>query len=84
MLQKQMDIKIRPPPRKSEHFFFCDAWKKRIERRNVGGVSMRSRNGVPSRTGCVVNGQNDYGKQPMNTPRNVCLVGENPTCSVPA
>ena len=31
--------------------------KKRIERPNVGGVSIRSRNGAPSRKGCVVNGQ---------------------------
>ena len=27
------------------------------ERPNVGGISIRSRNGAPSRTGCVVNGQ---------------------------
>ena len=26
---------------------------------NVGGVSVRSRNGAPSRKGCVVRGQND-------------------------
>ena len=31
--------------------------KKRIERPNVGGVSIRSGNGAPSRRGCVVNGQ---------------------------
>ena len=32
--------------------------KKRNERgANVGGVSIRSRNGAPSRKGCVVNGQ---------------------------
>ena len=31
--------------------------KKRNERPNVGGVSVRSRNGAPSRKGCVVNGQ---------------------------
>ena len=30
--------------------------KKRHERPNVGGVSIRSRNGAPSRKGCVVNG----------------------------
>ena len=32
-------------------------WKKRNERLTVGGVSRRSRNGAPSRKGCVVNGQ---------------------------
>ena len=37
--------------------FLCSIWKKRNERPNVGGVSIRSRNGAPSRTGCVVNGQ---------------------------
>ena len=37
--------------------FLCNIWKKRIERPNVGGVSIRSRNGAPSRKGCVVNGQ---------------------------
>ena len=30
--------------------------KKRNERPNVGGVSIRSRNDAPSRKGCVVNG----------------------------
>ena len=34
----------------------CNIWKKRSERRNVGGVSIRGRNGAPSRKGCVVNG----------------------------
>ena len=37
--------------------FLCSTWKKRKERPNVGGVSIRSRNGAPSRKGCVVNGQ---------------------------
>ena len=37
--------------------FLCSTWKKRNERPNVGGVSIRSRNGDPSRKGCVVNGQ---------------------------
>ena len=32
-------------------------WKKRDERPNVRGVSVRSRNGAPSRKGCMVNGQ---------------------------
>ena len=35
----------------------CNMWKKRIERPNIGSVSIRSRNGAPSRKGCVVNGQ---------------------------
>ena len=35
----------------------CNMWKNRNERPNVGGVSLRSRNGAPSRKGCVVNGQ---------------------------
>ena len=37
--------------------FLCNCMGKRIERPNVGGVSVRSRNGAPSRKGCVVNGQ---------------------------
>ena len=36
--------------------FLCNIWKKRKERLNVGGVSIRSRNGAPSRKGRVVNG----------------------------
>ena len=31
--------------------FLCNIWKKRNERRNVGGVPVRSRNGAPSRKG---------------------------------
>ena len=31
-------------------------WDKRYERPHVGVFSMRSRNGAPSRKGCVVNG----------------------------
>ena len=34
--------------------FLCSIWKKRDERPNIGGVSIRSRNGAPSRKGCVV------------------------------
>ena len=34
----------------------CSIWKKRNERPNVGGVSIWSRNGAPSRKGCMVNG----------------------------
>ena len=34
----------------------CNIWKKRNERPDVGGVSIRSGNGSPSRKGCVVNG----------------------------
>ena len=37
--------------------FLCKIWKQRNERLNVGGVSVRSRSGAPSRKGCVVNGQ---------------------------
>ena len=37
--------------------FICNIWQKRNERPNVGGVSIRSRNGAPSRKRCVVNGQ---------------------------
>ena len=37
--------------------FLCSIWKNRNGRPNVGGVSMRSRNGAPSPKGCVVNGQ---------------------------
>ena len=36
--------------------FTCSIWKKRNERPNVGGVFIRSRNGAPSRNGCIVNG----------------------------
>ena len=32
----------------------CRIWKKRNERPNDGGVSIRSRNGAPPRKGCVV------------------------------
>ena len=34
--------------------FHCNIWKKRNERPNIGGASIRSRNGAPSRKGCVV------------------------------
>ena len=38
--------------------FLCNIWKKkRNERPNVGGISIKSTNGGPSRKGCVVNGQ---------------------------
>ena len=37
--------------------FLCNVWKKRNERPNVGGVSIRNRNGAPSRKGYTVNGQ---------------------------
>ena len=36
---------------------WCNTWKKHDERPNVGGVSIRGRNGAPSRKGCMVNGQ---------------------------
>ena len=35
--------------------FLYNEWKKRNERLNVGGVSIRSRNGAPSRKERVVN-----------------------------
>ena len=37
--------------------FLCNVWKKRNERPYVGGVSIRSTNGAPSRKGRVVSGQ---------------------------
>ena len=37
--------------------FPCSIWKKSYDSRNVGGVSIRSRNDAPSRKGCVANGQ---------------------------
>ena len=37
--------------------FLCNIWQERNGRPNVGGVSIRSRNGAPCRRGCVVNGQ---------------------------
>ena len=37
--------------------FLRSMWKGRNERPNVGGVSTRSRNGAPSRKGCMANGQ---------------------------
>ena len=43
--------------RMSKHIFYVVYGKSVNERPNVGGVSMRSRNGAPSRKGCVVNGQ---------------------------
>ena len=36
--------------------FLCSIWNRRNERPNVGGFSIRSRNGAPSRKECVVNG----------------------------
>ena len=37
--------------------FLCSVWKKRSENLVVGRVSLRSRNGAPSRKRYVVNGQ---------------------------
>ena len=37
--------------------FLCNVWGKSNERPNVGGVSTRSRTGIPSQKGCMVNGQ---------------------------
>ena len=42
---------------KSSGKFACNIWKQRIERPTVEGVSTRSRNGAPSRKGCVASGQ---------------------------
>ena len=36
--------------------FLCNIWKKRNECLNIEDVSIRSRNGAPSRKGRVVNG----------------------------
>ena len=46
--------------------FLCSVWKKRDDRPNVGGVSIRSRsrNGAPSRKECVVNGMVKMTKAP--------------------
>ena len=35
----------------------CNIWNKRNKRPIVGAVSIRSKNGAPSRKGCVVKGQ---------------------------
>ena len=52
--------------------FLCNIWKKRNERPSAGGVSIRNRNGAPSRKGCVVNGQmtkaSNKGVRPPHTP----------------
>ena len=38
--------------------YICNIWGNKLnERPHVGGVSIRSGNGAPSRKGCVVNGQ---------------------------
>ena len=62
--------------------FLCKIGKKRIERPNVGGVSIRSRNGAPSRKGCVVNGQttksSNKGVRPSRSSRlAVCHTGNH-------
>ena len=46
----------------------CSLWKKRNERPNVGGASIRIRNGARSRMGCVVNGQMTKASNKMSTP----------------
>ena len=48
--------------------FVSNTRKKRNGRPNVGGVCIRSRNGVSSRKGCVVNGQRAQGKHQASTP----------------
>ena len=42
---------------KINKYFLCNVWKQRIEPPTVGGVSIMSRNGAPSRKVCVINGQ---------------------------
>ena len=46
----------RPQTAKQDGDKICNVWKKRNERLNVEGVSIRSRNGAPSRERRVVNG----------------------------
>ena len=43
--------------KKTSKTFLCNIWEQRNECPIVGGVSIRSRNGAPSRKGCVVSGQ---------------------------
>ena len=51
-----------------ENFIF-NLWKQRHERPTVGSVSIiNSRNGAPSRKGCVVIGQITMAKQQVSTP----------------
>ena len=45
-----------------------NSWKKRTERPTVGGVSIRSRNGAPSRKGYVVIGHMTQASKKMSTP----------------
>ena len=49
-------------------YFLCNIWMKRNERPNVAGVYIRSRIGVPSRKGCVVNGQLTEASNALGTP----------------
>ena len=63
VVYRMPDSVSKPPPSAKQDGdriskqFLCGMWKKRNERPNVGGVSIRSRNGAQSRKGCVLNGQ---------------------------
>lgn len=52
----------------SKKFVLCSIWETRVERLNVGGVSVRSKNGFPSGMGCVANGQMTKARKQMSTP----------------
>ena len=41
---------VKPDGDRISNQFICSIWKKRNEHPNVGGVSIRSRNGAPSET----------------------------------
>ena len=60
--------------------FLCRIWKKRNERPNVGGVSIRSRNAAPSRKGCVVNGQMTTASNKLVRPPLTCPPTHYGTC----
>ena len=47
--------KVKQELVKASNLFLCKIWEKSAERPNVGGVSIRSRNGASSRKGFVVN-----------------------------
>ena len=49
--------------------FLCSIGNKRTERPNVGGVSIRSWIGAPSRKGCMVNDQLTQASNNVGPPR---------------
>ena len=59
--------------RNSANSFYAVCGKKRSERPNVGGVSIRSRNGAPFRKECVVNGQMTEASNKCVRPPLTCL-----------